>query len=195
TNNQNLSQVTVDPDPTVTRQLGKDVTIGVQGGYTKGSTEVLGVGPINDVVIPTFYSADVTAFLHSKHFEFRTFLNRFEGNNTLNAVSVGQSNLPAQFNLNVFDAEAQYIDQFETGTNIDHDLHLGVNYRFKYVDWSYLANVMTENHAGFFVHGEVKFGKRFALVGDYRADYVPYLQQVVQSPRLSVLVHPSDQST
>ena len=193
--NQNLSSETIDLDATVTRQVGKDVTLGVQGGYTKGGFEVLGVGPINDVVIPSFYQADVTAFLHSKHFEFRTFLNRFEGANTLNAVSVGQSNLPAQFNLNVFDAEAQYIDQFETGTNIDHDLHLGVNYRFKYVDWSYLDSVKTENHAGFFVHDEVKFGKRFALVGDYRADYVPYLQSVVQSPRLSVLVHPSDQST
>ncbi|MGH7439424.1 MAG: TonB-dependent receptor domain-containing protein, partial [Polyangiaceae bacterium] len=33
------------------------------------------------------------------------------------------------------------------------------------------------------------------IVGDYRADYVPYLNTVVQSPRGSVLVHPSKQST
>ena len=33
----------------------------------------------------------------------------------------------------------------------------------------------TENHVGLFVHDEVKIGRRFAVVGDYRADYVPYL--------------------
>ena len=32
-------------DGTVTRQVGKDVTIGVQGGYASGSFEILGVGP------------------------------------------------------------------------------------------------------------------------------------------------------
>ncbi len=95
----------------------------------------------------------------------------------------------------MFDAEAQYIDQFETGSGIDHDLHVGLAYRFKYVDWTYLANTETENHGGFFVHDEVKLGKRFAIVGDYRADYVPYLDSIVQSPRLSLLFHPSKQST
>ena len=34
----------------------------------------------------------------------------------------------------------------------------------------------TENHAGFFVHDEVKIARKFAVVGDYRADYVPYLE-------------------
>jgi iron complex outermembrane receptor protein len=95
----------------------------------------------------------------------------------------------------VFDAEAQYIDQFETGSGINHALHVGLAYRFKYVDWTYLANTETENHGGFFVHDEVKLGKHFALVGDYRADYVPYLDSIVQSPRLSILVHPSQLST
>ena len=174
--------------------MGKDVTLGVQGGYTNGYAEFLGVGPINDLDI-NFYNTDVTAFLNSKHFEVRTFLNRLEGNNALNAVSIGQSNLPATFNLNVFDAEAQYIEQFETGAGIDHDLHVGLNYRFKYVDWTYLQNIETENHGGFFVHDEVKLGKKFAVVGDYRADYVPYLDSIVQSPRVSVLFHPSPQST
>jgi iron complex outermembrane receptor protein len=194
TNNQNSSQQTERLDGTITRQMGKDVTVGIQGGYTNGTSEILGVGPINDIDL-SFYRADVTAFLNSKHFEVRTFFDRLEGNNALNAVSVGQSNLPAFFNLNVFDAEAQYIEQFQTGAGIDHDLHVGLNYRFKYVDWSYLQNVTTENHAGFFVHDEVKLGKKFAVVGDYRADYVPYLDSIVQSPRVSLLFHPSPQST
>ncbi len=192
--NQNMSQQTERLDGTITRQLGKDVTVGVQGGYTNGFTEVLGVGPINDIEF-NFYNADVSAFLNSKHFEVRAFMNRLDGEAVLNAVSIGQSNLPSTFNIDIFDAEAQYIEQFQTGAGINHDLHVGVNYRFKYVNWDYLANIETENHGGFFVHDEVKLGKRFAVVGDYRADYVPYLDSIVQSPRLSLLFHPSAQST
>lgn len=193
--NQNLSQETYRLDGTITRQVGKDVTVGVQGGYTSGSAEILGVGPVNDVDITQFYNSDATVFLNSKHFEARAFVNRLEGYNANNAVSVGQSQLSGAFNLNVLDGEVQYIDQFETGTSIDHDLHVGLNYRLKEVTWTYLASLETENHAGFFVHDEVKLGKRFALIGDYRADYVPYLNSIVQSPRGSVLFHPSDHST
>lgn len=193
--NQNVSQQTVRMDGTVTRQLGKDVTVGIQGGYASGTSELLAVGPINDVLLDPFYSSDVTAFLNAKHFEVRTFLNRLEGAQDLNATTIGQSTLPGRYNLNVYDAEAQYIDQFETGKGVNHDLHVGLNYRLKWVDWTYQSNQVAENHAGFFVHDEVKIGKPFALVGDYRADYDPYLDRIIQSPRVSVLVHPSAQST
>jgi iron complex outermembrane receptor protein len=195
TSDQNLSQQTYRLDGTVTRQVGKDILLGVQGGYAGGNFEILGVGPVNDLVIPGFYGADVTAYLNSKHFEARAFLNRFEGNAALNAVTIGQSTMPSMFNLNVLDGEVQYIGQFETGSKIDHDLHIGLNYRLKEVTWSYLANSEIENHAGLFVHDEVRLGKYFAIIGDYRADYVPYLNTIVQSPRGSILFHPSAKST
>ena len=194
-NDQNVSQETYRMDGTVTRQIGKDVTVGVQGGYVSGSFELLGLGPVNDILIPNFYGSDVTAYLNSKHFEARVFLNRLEGIDTLNAGTIGQSLLPATFNTSVLDGEIQYIDQFETGSSIDHDLHVGLNYRLKDVTWTYLAATEVENHAGFFVHDEIKLGKRVAVIGDYRADYVPYLNSIVQSPRASVLFHPSDRST
>jgi len=193
--NQNMSSQTTRMDGTVTRQLGKDVTVGIQGGYSTGSTELLGVGPVNDILLNPFYNSDVTAFLNAKHFELRTFLNRTEGANNINAATIGQTLLPARFNLNVYDAEAQYIDQFETGKGVNHDLHVGLNYRLKYVDWSFLTGSISENHAGFFVHDEVKIGKPLAIVGDYRADYDPYLDRIIQSPKVSLLVHPSEQST
>lgn len=195
TGNQNVSQQTIRMDGTVTRQLGKDVTVGVQGGYTSGTGELLAVGPINDELLNPFYGSDVTAFLNAKHFEVRTFVNRLEGNNVLNANTIGQSILPARFNLTVYDAEAQYIDQFETGKGVNHDLHVGLNYRLKYVDWTLQNGAVSENHAGFFVHDEVKIGKAAAIIGDYRADYDPYLDRIIQSPRASLLIHPSEQST
>src|SRR5208282_4892112 len=65
----------------------------------------------------------------------------------------------------------------------------------KQVQWSYLIADETENHAGLFLHDAVNIGSSLAVVGDYRADYVPYLNRIVQSPRGSVLVHPSKRST
>jgi outer membrane receptor for ferrienterochelin and colicin len=72
---------------------------------------------------------------------------------------------------------------------------VGAEYRLKQVHWTYLVGDELENHAGLFVHDEVKIGRQFAVVGDYRADYVPYLARIVQSPRGSVLFHPSPKST
>ena len=138
---------------------------------------------------------DVTLFLHSKHFEARTFVNELRGDNALNAAYIGQSLLPASYNLQVVDGEVQYIDQFAFGPSVDNDLHVGAAYRFKSVSWTYQAQDETENHAGFFVHDQIKIGPSLAVVGDYRADYVPYLNRIVQSPRASVLFHPSKQST
>jgi outer membrane receptor for ferrienterochelin and colicin len=195
TNDQNMSQRTTRIDGTVTRQFGKDVTLGAQAGFTQGSLEALGIGPINDLLLAPFIAGEGSLFAHSKHIEARTFFNTFQGDNSLNASYIGQSLLPSSFRTYVVDGEAQYIDQFAFGPNVDNDLHVGAAYRFKSVSWTYQAEDQTENHAGFFVHDQVKIGPRLAIVGDYRADYVPYLNRIVQSPRASVLFHPSKQST
>ena len=195
TNDQDQSQRTSRIDGTVTRQFGKDVTVGVQGGFVQGGIEPLGIGPIYDILLSPFVEGDATLFLHSNHIEARTFFTTFQGDNSLNTAYIGQSLLPSTFKTDVVDGELQYIDQFAFGPNVDNDLHVGAAYRFKAVQWTYEAQNETENHAGFFVHDQIKIGPRLAIVGDYRADYVPYLNRIVQSPRASVLFHPSKQST
>jgi iron complex outermembrane receptor protein len=194
-NDQSTAQRTQRLDGTVTDTLSKDVTVGLQGGYAGGNTEVLAVGPISDMVLDPVQATDLTAFINSKHFEARAFWNSYHGANALNAAYLGQSLLPATFDLNVVDVEAQYVDVLETGKDVQHDLHIGLNYRLKNGYWTYLGQEETENHVGFFVHDGVKIGKRVAVVADYRADYVPYLNNIVQSPRGSILVHPSNKST
>jgi outer membrane cobalamin receptor len=178
----------------INRRFGDDVTVGVYGGYNQSLIEILAVGPINDDVI----SGDQTqlaAYAKGKHFELRSFWTHTGGTSGLNSATIGQSLLPTIYETNVVDAEAQYIAQFETGRGVVHDLHIGAEYRLKEVSWSYLVSDETENHAGLFVHDAVKIGRQLAIVGDYRADYVPYLSRIVQSPRGSILFHPSDKST
>jgi outer membrane receptor for ferrienterochelin and colicin len=191
---QNMSMEGVRIDGKVTHDLGRDTTVGVQGGFLDGTFEILGEGPITDQIISGNVT-DATVFLNSKHVELRAFWNHNAGTNSNDAASYGQSLLPANFVNDTVDGEAQYIDRFETGKGIAHDLHVGAEYRLKEVRWSYQIQDETENHFGLFLHDEVKLGDRAAVIGDYRADYVPYLNNIVQSPRGSFLFHPSKLST
>jgi outer membrane receptor for ferrienterochelin and colicin len=194
-NDQDSSQRTERIDGTVTRQFGKDVTAGVQGGFVQGAFDFNGTGVINATDIGPITSSDATFFINSKHIELRVYGNYLHGQSSVNEAYLGQSLLPNRFDLSVVDGDLQYIDQFAFGPSVDNDLHVGATYRLKTVSWTWNAQNETENHAGFFVHDAVKIGPRVAVVADYRADYVPYLDRIVQSPRVSVLFHPSKQST
>jgi iron complex outermembrane receptor protein len=193
-NDQDMSGRGTRLNGEVQRRFGEDVTVGVYGSYQGGQTEILGEGPIADDVI-LGETTQIAAYAKGKHFEIRSFWTHNTGTSAQNAVPIGQSLLPSYFNQNVVDVEAQSIASFETGSGIVHDLHVGTEYRLKQVQWTYLIQDELENHLGLFVHDEVKFGHQFAVVGDYRADYVPYLSRIVQSPRGSVLFHPSEKST
>ncbi len=195
TDDQDTSQRTLRLDASATRQFTKDVSVGVQGGYSYGTYEILSIGAEQDHVLGPIQSSHVTVLLHSKYFEARTFWNHIDAIQQNNEAYLGQSHLPARSVLNVIDGELRFVDQFSTGRGIDHHVQLGAEYRLKAVQWTYQAQDETEHHVGLFFHDEIDLGKQFAVVGDYRADYVPYLDRIVQSPRGSVLVHPSRQST
>jgi outer membrane receptor protein involved in Fe transport len=192
---QNMSSRTTRFDLRGTEQLGKGVTLGLGGGLSQGDSEILGIGPLNDVDLTGFQATDITAFLNSPSFEARVFWKTFRTPFSLNEATIGQSLLPGEIAENVVDGEVQYIGKFETGKSVDHDLHIGLNYRFKEVEWSYLLGQEEENHAGFLAHDAVKLGRYLGLVGDIRVDYDPYLERFIPSPRGSVLVHPSSKST
>jgi len=191
----NASSRTTRLDLRGTHRIGRDVVVGLGGGLMQGTDEILAVGPLNDVVFPTLQSSDVTAYLNSEHVEARVFWNRIHTNFGLDAAPLGQSLLPGHADSNVVDGELQYLAKFSTGEDVAHDLHVGVSYRMKEVDWTYFDRQRYENHAALFVHDAVSLGKAFTVVGDYRVDYVPYLERAEQSPRGTVLFHPSKQST
>ena len=177
----------------VTQDLGAGVRAGVGGGYTNTLFNMGGYGPLSDMNLNADV-ADVTAFLSSKHFDVHAFVNRYHGQNELNQNYIGQSLIPGVFDLNVADIEAQYIDDRQFGTS-SNNLHIGLGYRYKSAIWTYLDQSHTENFEAAYLHDELKLGKKWAVVGDLRGDYVPYLGKIVGSPKASVLFHPSAQST
>ncbi len=192
---QNQSSRTTRLDLRATEQLGRDVTVGLGGGLTQGSTEVLGLGPLNDIDINNFVNSDVTAYFNSPHLEARAFWNRTTATFGLNAATIGQSLLPGSADLEVVDGDVQGVFKFETGKGIVHDLRVGVEYRYKGVDWTYIGSPRSENHESLTAQDSVKFGKYVGVVANARVDYDPYLDRFIASPHGTVLVHPSPRST
>ena len=186
---------TVRIDARGTRQIGKNTTFGIGAGLAQGSLEVLGIGPLNDIVLPRFVSTDVTTYLNAEHFDARLFWNRLRADNSLNVNYIGQSVLPARAEQNVVDGELVYKLKADLAKDLVNDLRVGAAYRYKDVNWTYLDRRRIENHYGLFVHDELKVSAILALVADYRIDWVPYLARFQQSPRGAVLIHPSKQST
>ncbi|HSO31041.1 MAG TPA: porin family protein [Labilithrix sp.] len=186
---------TVRIDARGTRQIGKIGTFGVGAGLAQGSLEVLGIGPLNDIVLPRFVSTDVTTYFNAEHLDVRVFWNRLRADNSLNVNYLGQSVLPARAEENIIDSEVVYKVKSEITKDLANDLRIGGAYRYKDVNWTYLDQRRVEHHYGLFVHDELKVGSMFAFVADYRVDWVPYLERFQQSPRGAVLLHPSKQST
>ena len=189
------SSRTVRIDARGTRQLGKVGTFGVGAGLAQGSLEVLGIGPLNDIVLPRFVSTDVTTFLNTEHLDVRVFWNRLRADNSLNVNYLGQSLLPARAEVNILDSEVVYKLKSELAKGLLNDLRIGGAYRYKDVQWTYLDQSRFEHHYGIFVHDELKVGAFLAFIADYRVDWVPYLERFQQSPRGAVLLHPSSKST
>jgi iron complex outermembrane receptor protein len=194
TGDEDASQRTVRLDGNVAYQLTPDVTARLQTGYTEGTTEVFAVGVLNDLVAGPFENGDVMASLSSKQVDLRVYGSQTRTYYAVNAAYIGDNLSPSRVVDSVADAEAQYKAHFGSGRLRD-DLQLGVDFRYKGIQWTGEPRDETEGHASFFAHDELRVGRFVALVGDYRADYVPYLQRIVQSPRGSILIHPSQKST
>lgn len=189
------SSRTIRLDARGTRSFGKVGTLGIGGGLAQGSLETLGVGALNDLVLPNFTATDVTAFFNGSFLDVRVFWNRLRAPTTLNFAYLGQSLLPSVAEQNVLDGEVVFKIKNDLGRRVVNDLRIGGAYRHKNVDWSYLDQTRTENHYALFLHDEFKIADPVALVADYRLDWVPYLARFQQSPRGAVLVHPTKQST
>jgi outer membrane receptor for ferrienterochelin and colicin len=190
------SSRTIRVDARGARRFGKTGTLNFGGGLSQGSLEILGIGPLNDIVLPSFASTDVTSSWNSDHFDVRVFWNRLRGDSSLNVNYLGQSLLPSRVEQNILDGEMVVKTKNELGgPTFTNDLRVGAAYRYKDVKWTYLDQDRFEHHYALFAHDELQIAKPFSIVADYRIDWVPYLEAFQQSPRGAVLIHPSKQST
>jgi len=189
------SSRTIRLDARGSRQFGKAGTLNFGGGLAQGSLEILGIGTLQDIVLPSFAATDVTTSWSSEHIDARIFWNRLRGDSSLNVNYVGQSLLPARVEQNIVDGELVYKAKLALTADLVNDLRIGGAYRYKDVVWTYLDQDRFEHHYALFLHDELRIAKPVSIVADYRLDWVPYLERFQQSPRGAILVRPSKQST
>jgi outer membrane receptor for ferrienterochelin and colicin len=202
---QNVATTTERVDLRFTRRLSKDVLFGIGTGVMEfGARDFYGIGPLTDLT-GRGQIGDVTTYVTSPNWNFRAFWNRLQAEAGLTAAYAGDPNYYfSRSRQNIIDGELEYTTAIKSGEkhgaecgptakpdavcyDLQNDLHVGVGYRFKSIDWTYLDATHSENHFAIYAQDTVHIGEDFLLVGSLRGDYVPYLGKVIPSPRGSII--------
>ncbi len=184
--NANLGDQHVQADARLTRRIGKDTLFGIGGGYSRVYRNFYGIGALADTAT-SLAIGDVTTFLNTKHFNARAFLYVIDAIAGQSTYYQGDPSYRAPARSVVGDVELQYANDFKTGP-LHHDLRVGIGYRYKDIAWTYLdKNFRVEHHRNAYLQDAIKIGEKFTVLGSIRADYVPYLEKIIPSPRGSVI--------
>lgn len=175
------------------RRFSKDVSLGLAGGYSDVFYDFYSIG-----VFRGFQQRAKTGFvqtnLRAHELSLRvayTFSAAFDNQSAWNYRS--QTRYKSNLTTDVLDSEFVYADDFKTGS-LEHLINLGINYKFRKVVSTFTDEV-TENFFGFFGQETLKVSPLLTFVASGRLDYLPYTEKWETSPRLSVLVHPTERST
>ncbi|MCS6857754.1 MAG: TonB-dependent receptor [Sandaracinaceae bacterium] len=179
-------------------RLAKGVLLRLGSGVTTGRFSFQGISRLRqlrgeDVLFAQSYIALET----SAGFSARVFWNRF------NVMVTNQAEVPAGLELaqkhhvrrsDVIDAELIYQANFDIG-GIANQVIAGVGYRFKEIDWDWIAGqIQTQHHGALFLQDSLRFSNAVQLVLSARGDLHPLVGPQV-SPRGSIVVHPSEGQT
>jgi iron complex outermembrane receptor protein len=195
---QNLGAENLRFDLRMTERIDKNNLITFGGGFARVALNLYGIGPFNDFELKGNVM-DVGADYKGKYVNAKAYFTRLDTSAGVNYTYVGHTLYPANPRENVFNAEVEYINDFNTGP-LHHDIHAGLGYRLKNISWEYLeqptaadpgSGTPVEHHGSAYVQDTIKIGEKVSIVGSGRADYVPYLKRLVGSPRGSVVIKPT----
>jgi iron complex outermembrane receptor protein len=192
---QDLGAESLRFDLRTSQRLGDKRELQVGGGFARTKLDFFGIGPFNDYGLVADVG-DVTLAYRSEHVNFRTYYAGLFARAEANAAYVGHTRYPTDPSQNSVDAELEIVQDFRFPQALHHDVHIGLGYRLKNVDWSYLIDEPPiEHHGAVYLQDSIRIGDSLTLVGSGRLDYVPYLERVVASPRGSVIVRPAERQS
>jgi iron complex outermembrane receptor protein len=189
---QNLGAQNVRIDVRAARRFGENNELQIGGGFARADIDMYGIGPFNDYALQ-LDNIDVTTAFRSENFNARLYYLRATGHASANSAYVGQSLYATDPQQNSLGAEFEFVGHFAAPQLLQHEVHVGVSYRLKSIDWSYLADELPdENHVAGFLQDSIHIGKYVTAVLSGRVDYVPYIGRVIPSPRGSVIIKPTE---
>ena len=168
------------------------------GGVVDGTSEFYNLGALSNFALDgnhEYLRGDLAwGSLH-----FRTFWNSDHGLTGPYWEAAGQARtLNGAYNGDAIDVEIEGPLEFETGS-IDHILNLGVGYRYKRSQFSYLAGgfdeVYTENHFSAFLNEQLTLNK-LGFVASLRMDKHPLIGvDKTLSPRTALIYRIFDKTS
>ena len=190
---QNLSAEAARFDFRSERRFSKDVNLSLSGGYTDVFNDFYAIGVFRGFQHRTrtgFVQTNLRAHELSLRVSY-SFAAAFD--NQASWAYQAQTRYRSNLTTDILDTEFVYADDFKTGS-LEHVVNLGINYKYRKVV-STFSNAEPENFFGFFGQEALKVSPLLTFVASGRLDYLPYTEKWETSPRLSVLVHPTERST
>lgn len=179
-------------DLRTSRRVDKDSELQLGGGFSRSKIDFYAVGPFNDYGVD-MDNTDVTFAFRSPHVNLRTYYARLDAHAEANTAYLGHTHYPTSPVQNAIDAELELVEDFRLPEALHHDLHVGLGYRLKNIEWSYLIDdPPIEHHGAVFLQDSIGIGKHVTFVAGGRVDYLPYLESVEGSPRGSLIIKPTD---
>jgi outer membrane receptor protein involved in Fe transport len=189
---QNLGAQSIRLDLRTATKIDATKRFNLGGSYSRSNIDTYGIGPFNDIAL-TFETADVSAAYESDFFNARAYFVRLGTQGGSGYSYSGHTLYPTAASQNTLNGELELVRRFNAPARLSHDIHVGLGYRLKNIEWNYLIdNPPTEHWGSLFAQDTLGFNKYASLVLSGRLDYVPYLQRIVPSGRASFIVKPSD---
>ncbi|XYH94337.1 TonB-dependent receptor domain-containing protein [Sorangium sp. So ce1128] len=189
---QDIGAQNVRIDLRASQRLGPRRALDVGAGYSRSELDIYGIGPFNDYNLEVT-NADVAVAYRSENVNARTYYSNLDGYSLLNAAYLGHTLYAGRPQQHIVNAELEFVKTLRAPAPVVHDFHIGLGYRLKATEWSYLDDDMPiEHHGSVFLQDSMKLGERVTIVASGRLDYVPYLERLIPSPRGSVIVKPTD---
>ncbi len=184
----NLSFENAHMNGTLKYRLLKNLEATLQGGVASNNSDYSTRGP-RDPFRGTGTTSHIMGLLESNWGQVRAFWNRADEDAVLVAMPLGADDFTSRSVSNVFDVDATLSRAFRLG--VDHNFHLGGNYRQKRISWNYLEGDQTENHYAVYTQDTATITKWLTLVGSFRADFHPLLDDPPLSPRGAAIIKPT----
>ena len=178
---------------------GYSVTAGT--GLATGSRSFQGLSRLrelflSDALFSQTYVQAQTAFGLSG----RVFWNHFQTDYGLTGQHDGgleEAQRARVDRQDVVDVELLYQNRFDISDGLNNQIIGGLGYRFKEIDWSWIADpatgdqVRTQHHFNVFLQDTLRIEEAVQIVVSARLDQHPLLPEPQVSPRGSVVVHPT----
>ncbi|MFL5321925.1 MAG: TonB-dependent receptor plug domain-containing protein, partial [Myxococcaceae bacterium] len=173
-------------------QFTDDVSVGASAGVNRLFTELYPLGLLRNYFLDgtsSYVQADSTL----GPLKARAFWNQLEADAGPQYEAIGARSLATHVSSHVFSGEVLFSRELQlAGT---HRLDVGVSGRLKRVGWTYLDAFHQELHGAAFVQDEWRIIDPVRIVGSYRIDRHPLLDNgkpgYAQSPRISALYFPA----